>query len=409
MRTVEEALELAAAAAAATLGARREPVALRAACGRVLADDVRMDHDVPPFDRALMDGYALQRADRAAGRTLRCVRAVHAGDASGPPLEAGTCVAIMTGAPLPTGAEVVLPLEWIEAGKDEITIRELPLDTDYVALRGSHVRADAVIVPRRTCLAPGHVGSLAAAGAATVSVYARPRVAILGTGSELVDVAETPGPTQIRNSNAPALRAQLEAAGAEVTDLGIAADDRETLARAVARGLEQDLLLLSGGVSKGAKDYVPAVLAEAGVEEVFHRWAVQPGGPLWFGKTATTLVVGLPGNPQATFVGCELLVVPLLAALYEAPVRARPLRKARYVGDWGRAMPRRRFRPVRVSTDAEGTLVAEALPWRGSGDLFVLAAAEGLAILPEHATGPAASGLVDLLPLARPLQPGGDA
>ncbi len=231
-------------------------------------------------------------------------------------------------------------------------------------------------------------------------VHIDSNVAILGTGSELVPVEHAPGPGAIRNSNSATLVGQCLRVGAEAADLGIAVDEEGPLREAIRAGLEHDILLLSGGVSMGDKDLVPAALEAEGVRCVFHRWAVQPGGPLWFGVKDDTLVFGLPGNPAATFVGFELLVVPALRTRMGLPLRARRSLRARYAGDWGKPGPRRRYRPVLLASDDAGTLIATATPWKGSGDPFGLAAGDGLAVLPEDAAG---VDVVEVLPLGEGL------
>ncbi|MHC5011499.1 MAG: molybdopterin molybdotransferase MoeA, partial [Planctomycetota bacterium] len=313
MLTVEEALEKIASAAGAPR-AHVEEVPLPEALDRVLAEDVRMDHDVPPFRRAAMDGFALVPGDASVGRTLRVTGRIAAGDAAEPLLRSGETVRIMTGAPVPPDAERVVPVEWTALEGDVVRIERLPSDASHVVPRGDHVRAGEVVLRSGTRVGPGALGVLASAGRARVAVAARPHVAVLGTGSELVDPAAVPGPGQIRNSNGVTLAAQVLRAGGAVQDLGVARDEEDPLRAAVRRGLGADLLLLSGGVSRGELDLVPHVLEAEGVTCVFHRWAVQPGGPLWFGVRGDTLVFGLPGNPAASFFGFELLAVPALRA-----------------------------------------------------------------------------------------------
>ena len=394
MRSVEQALDLVRKAAGAP---RRltETVALRDALGRVLAEDVAMDHDVPPFRRATMDGFALREADLAPGARLPVAGRSSAGEATPPDLDAGQAIRIMTGAPLPLAADFVVPFEWTEATDEEVHIREVGRGPNLVE-QGAHVAAGEVVLSAGTRLRPGALGALATAGRAEVLVAAAPTVAVLGTGTELVPVATPPGPGQIRNSNSAALLGQARAAGASGIDLGIAKDDPGGLDAAIRRGLDSDLLLLSGGVSKGDLDLVPRTLEAAGVTCVFHRWAVQPGGPLWFGTRGDTLVFGLPGNPAGTFVGFELLVRPALDTRFGLPLAARGTLRARYPEPGGRAFPRRRFRPVTLHAGEGALLEAQLLPWRGSGDPFGFAIAEGLAVFPE---GQPIPEVVDVIPL----------
>ncbi|MCB9902305.1 MAG: molybdopterin molybdotransferase MoeA [Planctomycetes bacterium] len=387
-------------------GRRVERVPLAAAVGRVLAADVRMDHDVPPFRRATMDGYAFVAAPEP-GVPVPVTLRVSAGDAPGARLAAGEASLVMTGAPMPEGATCVVPFEWTDEGREAVTLARAAGDDAFVVEAGAHAAAGTVILSAGTRLPAAAPGALATAGVAEVSVFARPRVAVLGTGDELVPVATVPGPGRIRNSNGPLLTALATAAGAEARDHGIASDEEGPLRAALASALDgADIVLTSGGVSRGDRDLVPGLLAELGVRELFHRWAVQPGGPLWCGVRGETLVVGLPGNPAASRVGFELLVRPALDALAGQAFVPRAGVKAFWQGAWGRAMPRRRFRPVDVHVDADGTLIATSRPWRGSGDPFALSDAPAWLVLPEDTPAPEAGPrgtLVDVLLLDVPL------
>lgn len=399
MITVEEALAK-VAEAVGSRACRAEQVDLDDALDRVLAVDVRMDHDVPPFAQAAMDGFAVAEP-LAAGAALQVVGTVAAGSwpevAPGP----GTAVRIMTGAPVPPGTVRVIPFEWTRTLGDQVVVDRLPSDAVHVVAQGTHVCAGDVVLPAGRRLDAGALGALATAGRLRVEVAARPQVAVLGTGSELVPVSEAPGPGQVRNSNAPLLRAQARRAGAAAIDLGLAVDVEQELRRAIREGLDADVLVLSGGVSCGDLDLVPAALQAEGVRQVFHRWRVQPGGPLWFGvhERAETLVFGLPGNPAASFVGFEILVVPAIRGLLGESVEARRTVKARYRGHVGRGGDRRRYRPVRLESAADGTLLAQALPWTGSGDPFVSARAAALAVLPDSEPSDGREPVVDVLPL----------
>jgi molybdopterin molybdotransferase len=348
-----------------------------------------------------MDGYAVRASGACEGADLRLAGRLAAGDPPGGDVGEGEAVWVNTGAPLPAGTERVVPVEWTRADGDRIRVVRIAGERPYVVEQGSHARRHDVLVRRGTRLLPGHVSAAASAGHARLAVARRPVVAVLGTGTELVDLDERPAPGRIRNSNGPMLQAQIRRAGGAVLDLGIAPDDEVALAAGVRRGLaEADVLLLSGGVSQGDLDLVPGVLEAEGVAAVFHRWAVQPGGPLWFGRrgegASRRLVFGLPGNPAATYLGFELLVVPALDALLGRPFAPRPRLVARYEGPWGRPMPRRRFRPVALASDAEGRLVARALPWAGSGDPLGPARMAAVAALGEDLPEPAGERRVDV-------------
>jgi len=399
VRSVEEALELLREAAGEPV-LRAERVPLAESLGRVLAADVGMDHDVPPFRRAAMDGFALHADEVRVGAAFRVRGAVMAGDVPAGPVGAGEATRIMTGAPVPDGADAVVPFEWTREEGDTVVIERLPRRPDNIVPRGAHVRDGDVVVAAGTAIAPADLGALASAGCAAVPVAARPRVALIGTGSELVPVDAAPHAGAIRNSNNAALLGQALRVGAAPVDLGIVRDEEESLREAIRAGLACDVLLLSGGVSRGDLDLVPGALEREGVRCVFHRWNVQPGGPLWFGVKDDTLVFGLPGNPAAVFVGFEVLVTPALRTRVGLPFAPRTTLRARYEGPWGKSGPRRRYRLARLSTDADGRLCARATPWKGSGDPFGLAAGDGLAILPEDTPEPGAAAVIDVIPLS---------
>jgi molybdopterin molybdotransferase len=381
--SVEEALRIVGDAAGSPRR-RAERVALSRALGRTLAEDVRIDLDMPPFTRATMDGFAVRSQDlRGAPVALRLVGRVTAGEAAARPVAEGEAVSIMTGAPLPEGADAVVPLERVERTGDTVRVPEAA-PGENVSARGEQVRRGDVVVPAGTRVRPATVGVLAAAGRTEVSVAARPRVAILCTGDELVPASRSPGPTGIRDSNGHALAAQVERAGGEGDYAGPVGDDPAALAGAIDRALEADVVCLSGGVSVGEKDLVPEALASAGVERLFHRWAVKPGGPLWAGRRGDVLVFALPGNPAATFVGFELLVVPALRTRLGLPFGPRRSIRALLDGTTGRPLQRRQYLPVVLEHDGTRA-VARAVRSTGSGDPFGLAAADALAVVPEGA------------------------
>ena len=265
-----------------------------------------------------------------------------------------------------------------------------------------------MVVAAGTWAHAGTIGVLAAAGRAQVEVAVRPRVIVMGTGDELVPVDAVPGPGQIRDSNGHALVAQAQSAGAAPEHRGPVRDDEAALRAAVERARDADVLCLSGGVSMGDRDLVPAILASVGVEPIFHRWAVKPGGPLWFGRRGDTLVFGLPGNPAATFVGFELLVVPAIRVRLGLAFQPRLSVTAVLVGSLPAPIPRRQYVPVEFGAIVDRHL-RSVTPVRsmGSGDLFALGAAHGLAVVPESDRamdvpgGPTSlpPGLVEVIPL----------
>ncbi len=287
MLTVNEAI---AEIVAHVTRSRVTRVPLAESLGLVLAEDVDSDLDSPPFDKALMDGFAVRTADLADGRaTLHVIDEIMAGQVSRRSVGPGEAIRIMTGAPLPEGADAVVQVEHTRPVTGEMTRDEIAIETNRltpgknILKRGESTRQGDRVVSAGRQLRAQEIGALAELGKAEIAVIGRPRVAVLATGDELVPVGSVPGPGQIRNSNEAMLIAQLRQMGAAPHPLGVARDDPADLREKISRGLAYDVLLLSGGVSAGKLDLVPSVLAEAGVRQVFHKVKVKPGQPIWFG------------------------------------------------------------------------------------------------------------------------------
>ena len=381
-----------------------EEVPLAEALGRVLLEDVASDVDFPPFDRSAMDGFALRSADAAkAPLTLSVVGQVRAGQWPERSVGAGEAVEIMTGAPLPPGADAVQQVEKtrrIEAGRVEILAAVE--SGQNVAPRASEVRAGDIVLTRGERIDPATVAVLAAVGKAKLVVGGRPTVSVVVTGDELVDVALKPEHAHIRNSNGYAAEAQAREAGASVSSLGIVPDDRKRIARMVEEGLQDDVLVLSGGVSEGVFDLVEDVLAGFGVEILFEKVAIKPGAPLVFGRLVrpgpaakparrgTTLVFGLPGNPVSAQVTFDLFVRAALLRMQGARVVRRPELEVELLGRARNRSGRRAHLPARVRFSG-GRLVADLVPSRGSADLVAHARANALVVL-EAARTEAAPG-----------------
>jgi len=293
-----------------------EPVRLEDTAGRVLAADARANVDLPPFASSAMDGFAL-RAEDTPG-TLRVVERTAAGRPASLAVGAGEAIGIATGAVVPEGADAVIPVEYVVEHDNSVRIDGSVDSGANVRPRGGDVRAGDVVVPAGTPLGPAQIGALAAAGLADVPCGARPRAAVVTTGTELRPPGEPLGPGQVYEANGVMLAAALVGAGASVESLAAVADDRDAHRAALARGLEADILVTSGGVSVGPHDLVRGVEAELGVEEVFWRVAVKPGKPVSFGVRGGTLVFGLPGNPVSSLVCFELFVRPAVLALQGA-------------------------------------------------------------------------------------------
>ncbi len=313
----------------------RETVDFRDALLRVLAADVRARRDIPPFDKSAMDGYAVRAADTAAAQagspvTLAVSEDLPAGRVSRRALAAGQAARIMTGAPLPKGADAVVMVEDTErSGRDGVLVRRSARPGDNIGRAGEDVRAGDVVLPKGRLVGPSEVGMLAALGAARVAVVRRPRVAVIATGDEIVEPWENPGPARIRNSNGHALFAQALVAGADVDYLGIARDTPASLRAAVRKARDVDVLVLTGGVSVGDYDLVKDELVGLGVKPVFWKVNIKPGRPTFFGAGGGRLVFGLPGNPTSAMVTFTLFVRPaldrMLAKAEPAPARAAAL------------------------------------------------------------------------------------
>jgi molybdopterin molybdotransferase len=359
-----------------------EEVPLDDALGRVLALDVAVDRDLPPFDRAAMDGYALRAADaREAPAALEVVGEVRAGEWPAIAVGPGQALRIMTGAPLPEGATAVQQVEKTRALDEfRVAILAAVAEGQNVAPRGSEVRAGEVVLTRGRVVDPAAIGVLATAGHARVSVARRPSLALLVTGDEIVGVAERPGPSQIRNSNGPAVAAQARLAGARVELLGVAPDRQDAIAGALRRGLAADVLIVSGGVSAGDYDLVEPALAELGATLLFTRVNVKPGAPLVFGRCGRALVFGLPGNPVSAQVSFDLFVRPALLKLQGASVLSRPRLRVELATAAQNRSGRKSHLPACVRFE-DGRLVARLLRSAGSGDLVAHARANALVVL----------------------------
>jgi molybdopterin molybdotransferase len=379
MLTVEEALEEILAHARPLEG---EHVDVRAALGRVLAEPVVSRRVIPPWPNSSMDGYAVRSADTyGAPVGLVVVGRVTAGMLPDTPVGAGQAVRIFTGAPLPAGADAVVPQEDVEADGDRIRIRRPVEPGAYVRPRGEDIQAgERVLEPGRR-LGPAEIGLLATLGHSPVRVYRRPRVAVLSTGNELADLGTEPGPGQIPNTNTYSLAAQVLEAGGEPISLGVAPDDLGAIEARLGWGLAADVLVTSAGVSVGELDLVRQALTRAGAK--LHLWqvAMRPGKPITFGTLGERLVFGLPGNPVSAMVTFELFVRPALRKLSGLERLARPRVTARAVGSIANPGRRRGYLRVSLGRDAEG-YTARLTGEQGSAVLRSMVLADGLAVVP---------------------------
>ncbi|MGH9647671.1 MAG: molybdopterin molybdotransferase MoeA [Bryobacteraceae bacterium] len=355
------------------------------AAGRVLAEEITADRDYPPFPRSARDGFAIRAADVPG--ELKVIGEVRAGEVFRGSVSPGGAVEIMTGAPMPEGADAVVMVEHTEHVGDLVRVgRSLKSGENFNA-QGIEARKDAVVLSAGRRLGFAEIALLAMVGRDCVSAYCRPRVAILPTGDEIVETGQTPEAFQIRNSNAWSMAVQVARAGGDPQILPIARDNYESTRGLVEQGLNHDLLLLSGGVSAGKYDIVERVLADLGAKFFFDRVLVQPGQPLVFGTARGKFFFGLPGNPASTMVTFEVFAraaVELLTGATETPL---PLLQAKLSKDLRQKTGLTRFLPAHVSADGS-TVTPE--PWQGSGDVNSLARANAFLVTePDRETWPA--------------------
>ncbi len=370
---------------------RIESASLAEAHGRCLAARAVADVDLPPFEKSMMDGFALPSASLAAGGgRLRVAGESRAGVPFPGALEGGGCVEIFTGAELPEGCDAVEMIERVRREGDWVVFEQAVKRGANVSHRGEILRTGATVYEPRRRLSAADLSVLASIGGDPLPVYARPRVSVLTTGDELVSPRVKPGRGQIREGNTFFLAAACAAMGCVVVRAGMVPDDPQLLELAFGTALDDsDVLITTGGVSVGKYDLVGQVFERLGVEPLLHKVAVKPGKPIWFGvraaaEGATTPVFGLPGNPVSTLLGFEVFVRAALARLCgddPALERERILR-GRWLGKPERGGDRQNNLPARVRQAEDGVSELEPLPFRGSADNVAAAHADGLAIVP---------------------------
>ena len=352
---------------------------------RILREDVFCDADSPPFDKAIRDGFAVRFEDLTQSPvTLSVIGESRAGLAAGLTVQRGQCCEIMTGAPLPAGANAVVMVEHTErlSPASVRILKSVRENEGWLRLGAESRKGDRVLQAGRQ-IGLADVGLLASAGKSRVMVSRKPRVAIIATGDELVEVQETPGSSQIRNSNSYTIQAQTMEAGAAPVLLGIARDNLEDLRTKIRHGLESDILLVSGGVSMGKYDLVENVFAEFGVEVLFDKIAMKPGKPTVFGHRGDTYVFGLPGNPISTIVSFHMFVRPLILFLLKAADTRPKILEAKLEAPAKCDPQRASLVPALVRFEGGQYRIAVA-PWKGSSDLVGLARANALIVIPRR-------------------------
>jgi molybdopterin molybdotransferase len=378
-----------------------ERLPLAEGLSRILAEDLVVPHDSPPFDKALMDGFAVVAQSRREPLTdpgadsqfitLPIVETVTAGHLPSVSLDDQHASRIMTGASLPEGCNCVVPIELTQFDEGRSEYVSIPVSAmsseANVMRRGAAAREGSTLLNSGIRLQPQHIAALAEFGFGSIHVTRRPRIAVLATGDELTAFDQTLQPGCIRNSNEPMLVAQIQASDAIAVPLGIARDDESQLTSCIQLGLQHDFLLLTGGVSAGLLDLVPQQLRNAGVQQIFHGVHMKPGKPLWFGtfedSSRRCLVFGLPGNPVSSLACFELFVRPALESFSGRRLSNAAL-KAVLAGSFQVKGNRPVYQPVTISVD-DGRLMARPVPWTSSSDLRATVEANGMALLlPEH-------------------------
>jgi len=361
---------------------------------------VRSPWDLPPWDNSAMDGYAVRAGDCRGFATLRITGYMAAGGPDAPKVAPGCAVKIMTGSLVPEGADAVVPFEEAEERDGNVHIPAPVNPQAHIRFRAEDIPAGTPVVPVGAVLRPPEISMLASFGMERVPVYRKPRVAVLSTGDELVELGEPIGPGQIVNSNSHAIAAAVLEAGGIPTLLGIARDDRESLLAKLSEGMAADVLVTSAGVSAGDRDFVRDVLAELGVAPVFWKVLIKPGGPTAFGIKGGTPVFALPGNPVSSLVTFEVFVRPAIRKMTGDSRPVKPAVKATLAEGLKKKPGKTQFFRVTIESGKEGYVVRTAGD-QNTGILRSLVLADGIAVLPAERTAFAAGETVDVLLLYR--------
>lgn len=365
-----------------------ERIDLADAIGRVLGEDIVADTDMPPFDRSQMDGYAVKASDTTdVPVELNIVGESAAGSGWKGELKKGEAVRIMTGAPVPAGADAVQKLELAREKGDLVELSEPTTKGRYIVHRGTEIRKGKVVMRSGETLEPTSIAIPAAFGYAKVTVAKRPRVAILSTGSEIVEINRKPKPDQIRNSNSLMLASLCRAIGTEPILLPITGDSISDLRSRISEAVKTaDILITTGGVSVGKYDLTKTALTDLGAEVFFERLRLKPGKPTVFARLKKTLVFGLPGNPVSAAVTFYLFVRKAILQMQSATVT--DLKPATAVTINAVKAPKERdaYIPASISTDSNGSLFVKPLNWHGSSDFIGFSQAEALIIVPKGET-----------------------
>ena len=363
---------------------KTERISFHQSLGRVLAEDIAATMDIPPFNRATMDGFAVRAADvQNAPVDLVLGGEARAGGGIPESLKPHEAISIMTGAPVPDGADAVQIVEVcpVSPCESKVTILK-PVETgENIAPKGREAMSGDVIIKAGRVVGPPEIALLASFGYVEVQVYTRPSVAILATGDELVEFDETPRPDQIRNSNAYCLAAQLRLLGIEADYLGIARDEKENLRKKILAGLERDVLIITGGVSMGEYDFVRDIFKELSIEILFSKVAIKPGKPTVFARKENRLIFGLPGNPLSSMVTFECFARPVIGRMCGMKQPELLRLQGILVEDVRQTPGRTTFLPARIELTQNGWMV-QPISWKNSADMIGFSGANATFIFP---------------------------
>ncbi|MFH1228618.1 MAG: gephyrin-like molybdotransferase Glp [Planctomycetota bacterium] len=380
---------------------RIQTISINDSHGYVAAEDIFSDIDLPPFNKSAMDGYAVRSEDlQRPPVELEVIETVAAGYYPSKNIKPGKAIKIMTGAPIPEGADAVIMVENTKSsGNNIINCLNGVRKGENIAVHGEDLKINAKVLPAGTTIRPQEVALLAAVGKSDVLVYSKPIISVLATGDELVDIKIRPVNAQIRNSNTYSLIAQLYRMGFKAHSLGIAKDNKSKLESKIARGLKSDIFILSGGVSVGDYDFVEEILKKSGCEIIFSKVAIKPGKPFLFGRTSGCLVFGLPGNPVSTFVITEIFIREALAGITGNLALRNQVVKARLNTVWSKISERQQYITALLKMTETGGVV-EPVTGHGSADLVSLSKANAFLIVPPDTTEIVSGSMVDVIILS---------
>lgn len=373
-----------------------EKVPLLEAQGRAIAEDIIANQPLPMFDNSAMDGYAVRAEDCLPGVSLPLHGYIPAGSKIVCAIAPGAAIKIMTGAPIPSGADAIVPFEETEESPESITLLGKVKKGDHIRWTGEDIRPGDRIINKGTVLRPAEISLLASFGMSMINVHRRVRVAILSTGDELQELDEAPIEGGIINSNSWALAAAIREIGAEPLMLGIARDNRDSLLEKMTAGLQADVLITSAGVSIGDRDFVREVLEELGVEQKFWKINIKPGKPTAFGMHGTTPVFSLPGNPVSTMITFEEFVRPALLKMMGHRTFYKPLFKAKLQAPVKKKVDRLQLMRVAVELNEAGEIVIASAGDQNTGILRTMVYAQGIALLEADRSNYAAGESLDV-------------